>query len=381
MFQQLLLAVFLPTLALSLPGKQKAADVTTSTRSSLPTAVSAPVLSEPEANKLEVEEEYDPPAPVLRATKPRGYASKEEMNAAMDSWYDLNKSEAEEKEVDRRLIEYFDDEAEKKHREAGLPGKPRSCLNPSGYANSRDACAGYRSKANTRAEREEMRRRTLLFRCMQMKIKREVDERRGRDIVINLAALPANIKIVYERFMTKPVDGEDAYNSFVEFFELQRNGLAPRRSSMMDNFLIAVAQYEMRSLMVPDTATNAMNSVLYNLDVARLLGRDYIAPGCYFNRSPGHSMYGGYGAFSSTALNAAFARSRVGPSLTISYAKTALAIDESNEVTVDVVEAAFKREADIMVAEGVRDIGATSLSITALKNFRQARSLLLRSLE
>jgi hypothetical protein len=29
---------------------------------------------------------------------------------------------------------------------------------------------------------------------------------------------------VYERFMTKPVDGEDAYNSFVEFFEFQRNG-------------------------------------------------------------------------------------------------------------------------------------------------------------
>jgi hypothetical protein len=39
---------------------------------------------------------------------------------------------------------------------------------------------------------------------------------------------------------------------------------------MMDNFMIAVEQYEMRALMVPDTATNAMNSVLNNLAAARL---------------------------------------------------------------------------------------------------------------
>jgi hypothetical protein len=49
------------------------------------------------------------------------------------------------------------------------------------------------------------------------------------------------------------------------------------------------------------------------------------------------------------------------------------------ESTVDVVEAAFERDAAIMVAEGERDVGATGMAIMALKNFRQARSLLLRN--
>jgi hypothetical protein len=52
MFQQLLLAVLLPTLALSLPGKRKATEMATPTTSSLPTAFSDPFLSEPEAKKL-----------------------------------------------------------------------------------------------------------------------------------------------------------------------------------------------------------------------------------------------------------------------------------------------------------------------------------------
>jgi hypothetical protein len=79
--------------------------------------------------------------------------------------------------------------------------------------------------------------------------------------------------------MTAPVDGEDAYNSFAEFFELQRNGNAPNGTSTMHNFIIAIAQYEMRAYLVPDTATNAMNLVLNNLEVARRLGQRYINPG------------------------------------------------------------------------------------------------------
>jgi hypothetical protein len=119
MFQQLLLAVLLPTIVLSLPGKRKAFEMSTSTTSSLPTVIPepvlsepvakklkvkeeydapAPALSEPVAKKLKVEEEYDAPAPMLRAPKsrkyasmgtlslpvfhPRGYASKDEASAA-----------------------------------------------------------------------------------------------------------------------------------------------------------------------------------------------------------------------------------------------------------------------------------------------------------
>jgi hypothetical protein len=81
MFHQLFV-VLLPTIALSLPGKRKAAAVETSTTFSLPTAIPEPVLSEPVAKKHKFNEEYDAPAPVLSARKQRGYVSEEEANAA-----------------------------------------------------------------------------------------------------------------------------------------------------------------------------------------------------------------------------------------------------------------------------------------------------------
>jgi hypothetical protein len=90
----------------------------------------------------------------------------------------------------------------------------------------------------------------------------------------------------------------------------------------------------------------------------------------------GFSMWN---AFATPDAKAAISRSRVGPSLTVSDARAALDIDESAEVTVDVVEAAFENNAAIMVAEGERDVGATGMAIMALKNFRQARSRLLRN--
>jgi hypothetical protein len=317
----------------------------------------------------------------LRAPKPRGYASEEEKNAAFQNnllFAGPILPEAERKEVGRRVTEYYDDEAEQKHRKAGLPWTSKST---SGYANSQEANAAYNSLIDprsklTKEESDDLTSSVLRFHSEQTKFQREVDERRGSDIVINLEALPANIRIVYERFMTKPVDGEDAYNSFVEFFDLQWDGNAPQRSSMMDNFLIAVAQYEMRAYLVPDTATNAMNSVLNNLAVALDLGREYITPGG--NRF--HDGFAVHGAFSSPAASASYARSLVGPSRTVSDAIAVLAIDDTVELTVDVVEAAFENNAAIMVAEGERDIGATGSSIMALKHFRQARSILLRSL-
>jgi hypothetical protein len=45
-----------------------AIEIKSSTTSSLPTAIPGPVLSEPVAKKLKVEEEYDAPAPVLSET-------------------------------------------------------------------------------------------------------------------------------------------------------------------------------------------------------------------------------------------------------------------------------------------------------------------------
>jgi hypothetical protein len=385
MFQQLLFAILLPALALSHPGKRKEADVNTSTTPSLPTAIPEPVLSEPVAKKPKVEEEFDDsaPAPVLIAPKPRGYVSKEEKDAAFQSLFfsDSIMPEAERKEVDRRLTEYFDDEDERKHREAGLPGLPWTSKSLSGYTNSQEAHAASQSintwgNTLTRKESDDIARRVDRFRQEQRISQREVDELRGSDIVINLEALPANIRIVYERFMTPPVDGEDAYNSFVEFFELQRNGNAPWGSSMMDDFMIAVEQYRSRAYLVPDTATNAMNLVLFNLEVAQRLGLEYVNPGdrLFLN---GFKMYGR--EFTSPDERAALLRSRVGPSRTISDAIAALAINDTVEVTVDVVEDAFERNAAIMFAEGERYVGATHDSITALKNLRQARSLLLRS--
>jgi hypothetical protein len=92
----------------------------------------------------------------------------------------------------------------------------------------------------------------------------------------------------------------------------------------MDNFLIAVQQYEMRAYLVPDTATNAMNSVLNNLAVALDLGREYITPGG--NRF--HANFAMHGAFASPAASAAFSR-LVGPSRTVSDAIAALAIHDS----------------------------------------------------
>jgi hypothetical protein len=120
-----------------------------------------------------------------------------------------------------------------------------------------------------------------------------------------------------------------------------------------------------------------MNLVLNNLAVALDLGRGNINPG----GNHFHTGFAMHDAFASPAASAAFSRSLVGPSRTVSDAIAALAIDESAEVTVNVVEAAFERDAAIMVAEGERDVGATGLAISALKNFRQARSLLLRKLE
>jgi hypothetical protein len=60
-----------------------------------------------------------------------------------------------------------------------------------------------------------------------------------------------------------------------------------------------------------------------------------------------------------------------------------LAIDDTFEATVDVVEAAFEREAALMVVEGERylDYNVVDESIEVLKFLRQARSHLLRSLE
>jgi hypothetical protein len=400
MFHHLLFAILLPTLALSLPVKRNANEVATSTTSSLPTAIPGPVLSEPIAKKPKVEEEFDDsaPAPILRAPKPRGYASKEEKDTAFLSLINPIMPEAERNEVGRRLTEYFDDESERNHRKAGLPGLPWTSKSPSGYANSQEAHAASRSIStweNTlkREEYDGITRRVDRFRQEQMKFQREMDERRGSDIVINLEALPANIRIVYDRFMTTPVDGQDAYNSFVEYLDFQRNRFREALSShplmtveqfdrdermIMNNFLIAVEQYRMRALMVPDTATNAMNLVLNNLAVAHQLGLEYIDPEVRHFHS-GFTLYGC--EFASDAARAARERSRVGPSLTVSDARAALAINDTVEVTVDVVEDAFERDAAIMFAEGERYAGATRESITALTNLRQARSLLLRSLE
>jgi hypothetical protein len=290
------------------------------------------------------------------------------------------------------LNEHYDDESERNHREAGLPGLPWTSKSFSGYSNSQEAHAASRSR-NT-LTREESKRITLRvdrFRQEQMKLQREADERRGSDIVINLEALPANIRIVYERFMTTPVDGEDAYNSFVEYFDFQRNRFRgalsihyrtipmPYRDgrTIINDFLIAVEQYRMRALMVPDTATNAMNLVLRNLAVAHQLGLEYINPGVrHF-----HDGLITHSVFASDAAIAVLARSRVGPSLTVSDARAMLAINDTVEVTVDVVEAAFERDAAIMFAEGERYVRTTHEPITALTNLRQARSLLLRKLE
>jgi hypothetical protein len=206
MFQQLILAVLLPSLALSLPGKRKATEMSTSTTSSLPTVFSEPFLSEPEAKKLKgEEEEFDnsEPAPVLRAPKPRGYASKEEKDAAFQGmlFADPIMPEAERKEVGRRLDEYNDDESERNHREAGLPGLPWTSKSTSGYANSQEAHAASRSiitfgRTLMREEFDDIKRRIDRFRQEQRILEREVDERRGQDIVINVNALPANIRIV-----------------------------------------------------------------------------------------------------------------------------------------------------------------------------------------
>jgi hypothetical protein len=187
-----------------------------------------------------------------------------------------------------------------------------------------------------------------------------------------------DIQIVFERFITAPVDGKDAYNSFAEYFELQRNGNAPRGSSTMDNFEIAVNQYEMRAYLAPDHATTVMNLVLRNLAVARRLGLEYIhlqdprAARRYHRSNPSLTVPSG---------SAPFDLFWVGPSRTVSDARAALEIDGTVEFTVDVVEDAFENTAVLIVADGERNVEVTRKSITALKNLRQAQSLLLRSLE
>jgi hypothetical protein len=183
--------------------------------------------------------------------------------------------------------------------------------------------------------------------------------------------------------MTKPVDGEDAYNSFVEYFD----GFPPWRINFEalreGDFLIAVAQYEMRAYLVPDTATNAMNLVLSNLEVARQLGQEYIStiPREFIPSFPREFIV--ISSFLSSEARDLYTRSRVGPSRSISDARAALAIDDSVELTVDVVEAAFERDAALMVVEGEKglDCDVVEESIEVLKFLRQARSLLLRSLE
>jgi hypothetical protein len=160
-----------------------------------------------------------------------------------------------------------------------------------------------------------------------------------------------------------------------------------KKNSWKDNFLIAVAQYEMRAYLVPDTATNAMNLVLRNLEVARQLGKDYIN-----KRSRSMDVYQSIPTVSPSfrrihdhsppATRAALERSRVVPSGTITDARVALDIDDTVELTVDVIEAAFERNAAIMVKVGERFIGISIRTpILGLKNLRYARSLLLRSLE
>jgi hypothetical protein len=375
MIHQLFFSFLLPILALALPGKRKAIEVATSTISSLPTAIPEPI-----ARMTKFQEEVDDStlAPVLRASKPRGYASGEEMNSAIQFMRDYNTSEDERKDVIRRLTEFFDDDDRKqrKNREAGLPD------NPFGYANSWEkyaASLSIRTGGNTRAENEDINRSILLFHSELLRSQREVDERRGWDVVIEIHLLPADIRIVYERFMKAPVDGEAAFNLFAEFFVLQTKGLAPRRSTIMDNFLIAVEQYEMRAYLVPDSATNAMNLVLFNLATARHLGRKYIL----IHDPSSRLSYDGFAmsnAFTSPNASASIGRSMVGPSLTISDAKAAMGIIDTVEVNFDVVEVAFGMNALLMFQEGVRYAGATFLSIMALKNLRQARSLLLSSL-
>jgi hypothetical protein len=86
-------------------------------------------------------------------------------------------------------------------------------------------------------------------------------------------------------------------------------------------------------------------------------------------------------SFFSSAERSAFERSRIGPCRTISDARVALAINGAADITIDVVEAAFRRDATLIVAVGERDAGATELSKRVVMNLRQARSILLRSLE
>jgi hypothetical protein len=130
----------------------------------------------------------------------------------------------------------------------------------------------------------------------------------------------------------------------------------------------------MRAYLVPDGATNAMNLVLDNLAVAQQLGLDYIEPGCFqFPRE-----FIEISSCLSSEARELYTRSRVGPSRSISDARVALAIDDSVELTVDVVEAAFERDAALMVVEGERglDCDVVEESIEVLKFLRHARSLL-----
>jgi hypothetical protein len=145
---------------------------------------------------------------------------------------------------------------------------------------------------------------------------------------------------------------------------------------MMDNFMIAVAQYEMRALLVPDTATNAMNLVLYNLATARQLGREYI-----IDQDPTAHHFHPIRDYPPAATRAALDLFQVVQSRTISDARAGLDIDDNVELKVDIVKAAFERNAAAWVAVGEINVSVASESSMALKNLRQARSLLLRSLE
>jgi hypothetical protein len=103
----------------------------------------------------------------------------------------------------------------------------------------------------------------------------------------------------------------------------------------MDNL-----QYQMRAYLVPDTATNAMNRVLNNLDVARRLGRSYINPGMDLIHQFMESMI---------SARREYETNEPVLSVSISDARAVLAINDAAVITVDVVEAAFEREANIIL--------------------------------